>query len=50
MGMDNPYNIFESAQKQFDRIADLISLEPAMREFLRQPRREYPIQPAGLPG
>ncbi len=41
MGQDIPYNIFESAQKQFDRIADLINLEPAMRDFLRQPRREY---------
>ena len=41
MGLDKPYNIFEAAQKQFDRIADLVSLEPAMREFLRIPQREF---------
>jgi glutamate dehydrogenase (NAD(P)+) len=41
MGTESTYNIFESAQKQFDRIADLINLEPALREFLREPRREF---------
>jgi glutamate dehydrogenase len=41
MGLEGTYNIFEAAQKQFDRIADQINLEPAMREFLRIPRREY---------
>jgi len=41
MSIETSYNIFESAQKQFDRIADLINLDPAMREFLRMPRREY---------
>jgi glutamate dehydrogenase len=41
MGTETTYNIFESAQKQFDRIADMVSLDPAMREFLRQPRREF---------
>ena len=41
MGMEETYNIFESAQKQFDRIADQINLEPAMRDFLRLPRREF---------
>jgi glutamate dehydrogenase (NAD(P)+) len=41
MGTETTYNIFESAQKQFDRIADMVSLDPAMRDFLRQPRREF---------
>jgi glutamate dehydrogenase (NAD(P)+) len=41
LGTESTYNIFESAQKQFDRIADLVSLDPPMREFLRQPRREF---------
>ncbi len=36
-----PYNIFESAQKQFDHIADLLGLDQPSREFLRIPMREY---------
>jgi glutamate dehydrogenase len=36
-----PYNIFEMAQKQFDRCADLIGLDESVREFLRTPMREY---------
>ncbi len=36
-----PYNIFETAQKQFDRIADMLDLDRAAREFLRTPMREY---------
>lgn len=39
--MKSSYNPFFTAQEQFDRVADLIGLEPAMREFLRQPMREY---------
>jgi len=39
--MKSSYNPFFTAQEQFDRVADLIGLEPAMREFLRQPLREY---------
>ncbi|HEY8464901.1 MAG TPA: Glu/Leu/Phe/Val dehydrogenase [Bacillota bacterium] len=35
------YNPYQTAQEQFDKVADLIGLEPAMKEFLRQPMREY---------
>lgn len=36
-----PYNIFDMAQKQFDRCADLLMLDQPTREFLRIPMREY---------
>ena len=36
-----PYNSFEMAQAQFDRVADLLSLDSATRDFLRFPHREY---------
>lgn len=36
-----PYNPFEAAQKQFDRTADALVLEPAVRDLLRRPMREY---------
>ena len=35
------YNPFETAQKQFDRTADLLELDQATRDFLRNPMREY---------
>ena len=35
------YNPFETAQKQFDRAADLLELDDATRELLRNPIREY---------
>jgi len=35
------YNPFETAQKQFDRAADLLDLDQATRDLLRQPLREY---------
>lgn len=35
------YNPFETAQKQFDRAADLLELDEATRELLRHPVREY---------
>lgn len=40
--MDNngSFNLFEMAQKQFDRVADLLDLELPVREFLRLPMRE----------
>lgn len=41
MGNGTPYNIFDMAQRQFDRCADLLALDPATREFLRMPMREY---------
>jgi len=40
--MDNKsYNPFEVAQKQFDRAADLLELDKASRDLLRNPLREY---------
>ena len=36
-----PYNIFDMAQKQFDRCADLLGLDQPTRNFLRIPMREY---------
>ncbi len=39
--MRQPYNPFAAAQEQFDRVAELLELEPGMREFLRAPMREY---------
>ncbi len=36
-----PYNPFEVAQKQFDRAADVLALNPAVRDLLRLPIREY---------
>jgi glutamate dehydrogenase len=41
MGNGKPFNIFEMAQKQFDRCADLIGLDQSTRDFLRTPMREY---------
>ncbi|RMD49073.1 MAG: Glu/Leu/Phe/Val dehydrogenase [Ignavibacteria bacterium] len=35
------FNAFEMAQKQFDKVADLIGLDEATRELLRNPLREY---------
>jgi glutamate dehydrogenase (NAD(P)+) len=35
------FNPFEMAQAQFDNVADIINLEPAARELLRNPIREY---------
>jgi glutamate dehydrogenase len=35
------YNSFEMAQAQFDRVADILQLDRATREFLRIPMREY---------
>ena len=34
------YNPYENAQIQFDNVAELLELEPGMREFLRQPMLE----------
>lgn len=35
------YNPYETAQRQFDAVADMIGLDEGMREFLRRPMREY---------
>jgi len=36
-----PYNAFATAQQQFDRIAEVLGLDPPARELLRWPLREY---------
>jgi len=41
--MAGAYNPFAMAQEQFDRIADLLSLDQATRDLLRQPLREYHV-------
>jgi glutamate dehydrogenase (NAD(P)+) len=38
---NSAYNPFETAQKQFDHAADLLDLDQATRDFLRNPMREY---------
>lgn len=35
------YNPYTTAQAQFDNVADILDLDPAVRELLRQPGREY---------
>ncbi|MGD2087614.1 MAG: Glu/Leu/Phe/Val dehydrogenase [Candidatus Aminicenantes bacterium] len=35
------YNAFATAQAQFDRVADILDLEPATRDLLRDTLREY---------
>ncbi len=39
--MSKAFNAFEMAQRQFDAVADKLQLDPAMRELLRWPLREY---------
>jgi glutamate dehydrogenase len=39
--MSTKFNAFEMAQGQFDHVADLLDLEPAARELLRNPLREF---------
>jgi glutamate dehydrogenase (NAD(P)+) len=36
-----PYNLFETAQRQFDRIADKLQLDRATQDLLRVPMREH---------
>lgn len=38
---NSPYNPFETAQAQFDKVASQLGLDEATRELLRQPMREY---------
>ncbi len=38
---DKEFNPFEMAQVQFDKVADLLNLDDATRELLRNPLREY---------
>lgn len=39
--MNDSYNPFAMAQQQFDHAADLLGLDQAVRDLLRQPLREY---------
>lgn len=39
--VSNAYNPYEMAQKQFDKVADILELNDATRKFLRTPIREY---------
>ncbi len=39
--MSEELNPFKVAQQQFDEAAEILGLEPALRELLRWPRREY---------
>ncbi len=41
--MDASYNPFTAAQAQFDRVAELISLDKGVRDLLRNPMREYHV-------
>jgi len=36
-----PFNSFQIAQTQFDKVAEYLGLDPATRELLRYPLREY---------
>ncbi|NLI38484.1 MAG: Glu/Leu/Phe/Val dehydrogenase [Clostridiaceae bacterium] len=38
---NSPYNPYETAQAQFDKVASQLGLDEATRELLRQPMREY---------
>ncbi len=38
---DKSFNAFRMAQQQFDQVADKLGLDPASRELLRNPLREY---------
>src|SRR5512136_1345 len=39
--MAKSYNAFATAQAQFDKVAEFLELDPATRELLRNPLREY---------
>lgn len=39
--MSEPINAFELAQKQFDKVAEMLNLDHGVREALRWPTREY---------
>ena len=39
--MTKPFNSFEMAQAQFDRVAGILDLDQPTRDLLRFPQREY---------
>ena len=38
---DKNFNAYQMAQAQFDKVADILSLDEATRQILREPLREY---------
>ena len=44
------FNSFEMAQAQFDQVAAILDLDPATRELLRQPMREFQLRDPGAHG
>ena len=44
MSQEKAFNPFAVAQKEFDRIADLIGLDAGARQLLRSTQREYHFQ------
>ncbi|MDD3049557.1 MAG: Glu/Leu/Phe/Val dehydrogenase [Candidatus Cloacimonetes bacterium] len=40
---DKAFNPFKMAQEQFDKVADILELDEATRELLRNPLREYHV-------
>ena len=45
----NP-NAFEMAQQQFDHVAEMLKLDPQVREMLRWPMREFHFRIPGTHG
>jgi glutamate dehydrogenase/leucine dehydrogenase len=39
--VERGHNAFETAQRQFDRVADTLGLDQPTRDLLRSPLREY---------
>ena len=39
--ISEPINAFEMAQAQFDTVAEILKIDPGVREVLRWPMREY---------
>lgn len=42
--MATPTNAFKMAQQQFDHVAELLQLDPYIRDLLRWPTREFKVQ------
>ncbi len=42
--MSNEINPFELAQKQFDRVADMLDLDDEVRAYLRWPKKEFHVR------
>lgn len=38
---NEPYNPFQTAQAQFDKVAEMLDLDKGTKEFLRNTQREY---------